>query len=247
MCKPATLVFWNVARSCRILPATQYSTCHTCLRKQDTDMFSDIKHAKTCQYTTWQKQTCQNMAVNHLKLFHNSNLPKHVSRPPVRSVSANSINTKHYIACQKCLSEHDKQAWQRITSSILWHQTCQNVSGYHLSNMPKHVRIPSIKHVWVKSYHQTWQYTTWRNIKKLMNSNRTCSSVSVDLQWVCSNHLLLFQTAPPTGSWVQRMSKMSSSLQGVIVWPGLQSLQRGSSFGFQLISQCSQIGRWASA
>ena len=38
---------------------------------------------------------------------------------------------------------------------------------------------------------------------------------------------------------------MSSSLQGVIVWPGLQSLQRGSSFGFQLISQCSQIGRWA--
>ena len=83
MCKPATLVFWNVARSCRILPATQYSTCHTCLRKQDTDMFSDIKHAKTCQYTTWQKQTCQNMAVNHLKLFHNSNLPKHVSRPHV--------------------------------------------------------------------------------------------------------------------------------------------------------------------
>ena len=151
--KPATLVFWNFACSCGVLPALQYSTCHKCLRKQDTNM-SENKHAKTCQYTTWQKQTCQNMpkqtcqnmAVECLNLFQNSNLPKHVSRPPVRSVWADSTNTEHYIACQKCLSKHDNKHSSALLEAFSYTkhaktcqdticQTCQNMSGYHLSNM----------------------------------------------------------------------------------------------------------------
>ena len=76
-----TAVFWNFARSCRVLPATQYSTCHTCLRKQDTNM-------SVRDRSIFGQQTCQNMnmAVCHLKHFRKSNLPKHVSRPPVRNV-----------------------------------------------------------------------------------------------------------------------------------------------------------------
>ena len=46
--------FLEFARSCCVLPALQYSTSHKCLRKQNTNM-SKNKHAKTCQYTTWQK------------------------------------------------------------------------------------------------------------------------------------------------------------------------------------------------
>ena len=58
-----TAVFWNFARSCRVLPATQYSTCHTCLRKQDTNMSVHDR-------SIFGQQTCQNMSVYHLaKVF----------------------------------------------------------------------------------------------------------------------------------------------------------------------------------
>ena len=70
-----TAVFWNFARSCRVLPATQYSTCHTCLRKQDTNMSVRGR-------SIFGQQTCQNMSVYHLaKVFEQTGL-KHGSVPP---------------------------------------------------------------------------------------------------------------------------------------------------------------------
>ena len=139
-----------------------------CERKTQTCRRTSMpKHVSIPPGRNKHAKTCQNMAVERLKLFQNSNLPKHVSRPPVRSVWANSTNTEHYIACQKCLSKHDKKHSSALLEAFSYTrhaktcqdticQTCQNMSGYHLSNMPKHVRIPSIKHVWVKSK-QTWQ------------------------------------------------------------------------------------------
>lgn len=47
---------------------------------------------------------------------------------------------------------------------------------------------------------------------------------------------------PPIRS--HRQSNMSGRLQCIIDRPGLQSLQRRSSFGFQLVSQFSKIRRW---
>ena len=110
-CKPATLVFWNFARSCCVLPALQYSTWHKCLRKQNTNM-SKKKHAKSCQDTTCQtyiNKQASNMAAYLLKqsqklltatsdaqitnacsapleAFSAPNMPNHVRIPPVKQI-----------------------------------------------------------------------------------------------------------------------------------------------------------------
>ena len=112
MKKPLTLVFWNFACSCCVLPALQYSTWHKCLRKQSTNM-SKTKHAKSCQDTTWQtyiNKQASNMAVYLLKqsqklvtatsdaqitnacsapleAFYAPNMPNHVRIPPVKQIS----------------------------------------------------------------------------------------------------------------------------------------------------------------
>ena len=55
----AILVFWNFVWSCRVLPATHYSTCHKCLKKQATNMSVD-------DLSIFRQPTCQNMSVYHL-------------------------------------------------------------------------------------------------------------------------------------------------------------------------------------
>ena len=52
------------------------------------------------------------------------------------------------------------------------------------------------------------------------------------------------QSKPIRSHW---QSTVSGCLQCIIDRPGLQPLQRRSSFGFQLVSQFSQVGRRASA
>ena len=92
-------ILCDLAVSCPLLiiaPVTSVwrSRPQTC--QLTTWAFSDNQHAKTCQYTTWQKRLSKqdiNMAVDHLKHFRKSNLPKHVSRPPVRSAWANKTKT----------------------------------------------------------------------------------------------------------------------------------------------------------
>ena len=105
------------------------------------------KHAKTCQYTTWQKFLSKqdlNMAVCHLKHFRKSNLP---------NMSVDRLSEMFELTGQK----HSNTACQKFEQTCHKHcnapleafsdtkhaktcqdtirQTCQTMSGYHLSNM----------------------------------------------------------------------------------------------------------------
>ena len=136
--------FWIFAWSCRVLSATQYSTCQKCSSKQDTTICQNMsvyhlaetnmpKHAKTWQWTTW-------------SIFGNQTW-KHVCRPAVRSVWANRT-----------------------------------------PNMPNHVRIPPVKHIWINK-HQTWQHTSWRKVKNtepmsLTSNMRQCCHIFPQTTWI---------------------------------------------------------------
>ena len=70
--KPGMLFFTIFACSCRVLSATQNSTCQKCSSKQDTTI-------------------CQNMSVYHLAERNmpkhaTTNMPNHVRIPPVKNI-----------------------------------------------------------------------------------------------------------------------------------------------------------------
>ena len=101
--------------------------------------------AKTCQYTTWQKQTCQNMPQQtcqimsgyHLSKINKDTGIKHGSRPPegkskaivaatahaqitnaLQCVTRSILCTKHAKSCQDTTCQHISRINRR-------HQTCQ--------------------------------------------------------------------------------------------------------------------------
>ena len=89
--------------------------------------------AKTCQYTTWQKQTCQNMPQQtcqimsgyHLSKIYKDTGIKHGSRPPegkskaiVAATAHAQICTKHAKSCQDTTCQHISRINRR-------YQTCQ--------------------------------------------------------------------------------------------------------------------------
>ena len=116
MKKPLTLVFWNFACSCCVLPALQYSTWHKCLRKQSTNM-SKPKHAKSCQDTTWQtyiNKQASNMAVYLLKQkskASDSNI-RCSNHKCLQCTIRSILCTKHAKSCQDttCQTNIDNQA-----------------------------------------------------------------------------------------------------------------------------------------
>ena len=143
----------------------------------------NIIHTQPCQLTLYRgkQQTCQNMSIYHLALCHlNIDLNMAVCHLK-HSRNSNQNMSKHSkTTCQKCLSKHD-------TNSVV-----QHYKHSLKPNMPKHVRRPSVKHA--KTCQDTICQTCLNkpasnmavdHLKKnqtLANSNRTCSSVSVDLQ-----------------------------------------------------------------
>ena len=139
----------------------------------------NIIHTQPRQLTLCRgkQQTCQNMSVYHLAVCH-LNIDLNMAVCHLKRIwNSNQNMSKHSnTACQKCLSKHD-------TNSVVQSLT---------PNMPKHVRRPSVKHA--KTCQDTICQTCLskpasnmavdhlKRDQKLVNSNRACSSVSVDLQ-----------------------------------------------------------------
>ena len=228
-----------------LAPSRQENTCQTYVKTAAT------AHA----------QTCQNMSGYDLSNIYEETEIKHVSRPPEARSKVFATATAHAQTCQNMsgydlsniYEETEIKHVSRHPEARAHAQTCHNMSGYDLSNiykekeskqvsrppearskvcnsksacsnMPNHVRRPPVKHIWIKG---------------IKHVSRPPES---------SNHVLFQQIAPPTSGWIQmQSSKMSGSLQWVIHRPVPQALQRGSTFGLQLVSQFSKIRRWPSA
>ena len=91
--------------------------------------------------------------------------------------------------------------------------------------------------------------------KQPVDSTFVCSSCKLDKTMLVLLHQIAaaatfyfsarpLQSKPIRSHW---QSTVSGCLQCIIDRPGLQPLQRRSSFGFQLVSQFSQVGRRAFA
>ena len=158
--KPAILFFWIFALSCRVLSATQFSTCQKCSSKQDTT-------------------NCQNMSVYHLAEVFEQTGHKHGSGPPEAFSEIKPAKTCLQTACQKCLSQQDTKhakSCQDTTCQTYMNKQASNMAAYLLKqsqklvtatahaqtshmqssapleafsapNMPNHVRIPPVKHI----------------------------------------------------------------------------------------------------
>ena len=201
--KPATLVFWNFACSCCVLPPLQYSTWHKCLRKQNTNM-PKKKHAKSCQDTTCQtyiNKHASNMAAYLLKqsqklltatahaqiknacsapleAFSAPNMPNHVRIPPVKQISINRHQTWQHTSWSKV-----KSYWQQQDMLKSQMHCSAPLEAFSAPNMPNHIRIPPVKHIWIKG------------IKHVSRPPKS------------SNHGLFQQIAPPTSGWIQMQDR----------------------------------------
>ena len=179
----------------------------------------------TCQTyvktaATAHAQTCQNMSGYDLSNIYEETEIKHVSRPPEARAHAQTCHNMSGYDLSNIYKEKESKQVSRPPEARS--KVCNSKSA--CSNMPNHVRRPPVKHIWIKG---------------IKHVSRPPES---------SNHVLFQQIAPPTSGWIQmQSSKMSGSLQWVIHRPVLQALQRGSTFGLQLVSQFSKIRRWPSA
>ena len=132
--RPASFFFRIFAWSCRVLSATQDSTCQKCSSKQVTTMPS---------------QPCQNMSVYHVAETNmpkhaTTNMPNHVRIPPVKNkhtgIKHGSIPPEAKSKAIVAATAHAQitNALQCVTRSILCTKhakSCQDTTCQHISRI----------------------------------------------------------------------------------------------------------------